>query len=101
MLYEDHCPRFLANLLFTALMKSKVLRYEDLGTLLVPATQIAKSLVISPCSTASMVEASRVWQNFSSSGRLSSLALWRRPLVQAKMEAIELVEVSLPFWCSL
>jgi hypothetical protein len=29
----------------------------------------------------------------------SSLARWARPRVQAKIEAIELVEVSLPFWC--
>jgi hypothetical protein len=32
---------------------------------------------------------------------LSSLALWRSPLVQAKMEAMGLVEVSLPCWCIL
>jgi hypothetical protein len=45
------------NLLLTALIKSKVFKYDDLGTLLVFKTQIAKSLVISPCSTASMVAA--------------------------------------------
>jgi signal transduction histidine kinase len=34
-----------------------------------------------------------------SSALSSSLARWARPRVQAKIEAIELVEVSLPCWC--
>ena len=41
--------RFLTTLLLTALIKSVVFKYELLGTLLVPKTQIDKSLVIYPC----------------------------------------------------
>jgi len=36
-----------------------------------------------------------------SSALLSSFALWSKPRVQAKIEAIGLVEVALPFWCCL
>ncbi len=97
----DQAFSFLAVLLATALMKSMVFRYEDFGTSLSPLMQIAKSLVISPCSTASMVAYSKVLQYFSNCGSLSNLALCCNPRVHAKMEAMELVEVSPPFWCTL
>jgi ABC-type ATPase involved in cell division len=42
----------------------------------------------------------RVGEALASSALSSSLARWARPRVQAKIEAMELVEVSLPFWCS-
>jgi hypothetical protein len=34
------------------------------------------------------------------SGLLSSLARWARPRAQAKIDAMELVDVALPFWYS-
>ena len=40
-----------------------------------------------------------VSENFISASLSSSLARWARPRVQAKIEAIELVEVSWPCWC--
>jgi hypothetical protein len=64
----------------TFLMNYSVVLYLFLGTSFESYTQMAKSFVIKPFSTV-----------------LSSLALWRRPLVQAKIEAIELVDVSFPF----
>lgn len=98
-IYHHFFYNFFSNLLLTAWMYSRVLRYEFLGTSFLPRTQMAKSFVIYPFSTASIVDCSSFSQKSLSSGRLSSLALWRRPLVQAKIEAIELVEVSFPFWC--
>jgi isocitrate dehydrogenase len=41
----------------------------------------------------------REHQKGNASGVLSSWPRWTRPRVQAKIEAIGLVEVSLPFWC--
>src|SRR4029077_6395249 len=63
-------------------------------------TKSARSLVMKPASTVSTQTFSMVWANFASASLLSSLARCVRPRVQAKIEAIELVEVSLPFWCS-
>src|SRR5215213_5066810 len=63
-------------------------------------TRSARSLVMKPASTVSTQTFSSVLANFASSSLLSSLARWASPCVQAKIEAIELVEVSLPFWCS-
>src|ERR1043166_6422956 len=60
-------------------------------------TRSARSLVIEPASTVSMHTFSRVDANFASGGLSSSLARWESPRVQAKIEAIELVEVSWPF----
>src|SRR6202035_5180001 len=60
-------------------------------------TKSARSLVMKPASTVSTQTFSSVAANFSSSALLSSLARCDRPRVQAKIEAIELVEVSLPF----
>jgi CRP-like cAMP-binding protein len=60
-------------------------------------TSSARSLVIEPASTVSTQTLSRVVANFASAALLSSLARWARPRVQAKIDAIELVEVSLPF----
>ena len=57
---------------------------------------IARSFVIDPLSTVSTQTFSKVEANLISSSLLSSLPLWARPLVQAKIEAIGLVEVSLP-----
>src|SRR5690606_805484 len=59
----------------------------------------ARSLVIWPDSTVWMQTASSVSAKRFRSALLSSLARWARPRVQAKIEAIELVEVSSPFWC--
>jgi len=50
-----------------------------------------------PASTVSTQTFSSVVANFASAGLLSSLARWARPRVQANIDAIELVEVSLPF----
>jgi hypothetical protein len=50
-----------------------------------------------PSSTVWMTDFSKVDANLATSGVLSSLALYSRPLVQAKIEAIGLVEVSCPF----
>src|SRR5450755_4084262 len=60
----------------------------------------ARSLVMSPASTVSTQTFSSVCANLASSALPSSLARWESPRVQAKIEAIELVEVSRPFWCS-
>jgi hypothetical protein len=50
-----------------------------------------------PFSTVLMTACSRVRQKRASSVFLSNFALCSRPLVQAKIDAIGLVEVSLPF----
>src|SRR5438270_13583852 len=63
-------------------------------------TRSAKSFVMLPASTVSTHTFSSVLENFASSALLSSLARCASPRVQAKIEAIELVEVSRPFWCS-
>src|ERR1700712_5520032 len=60
-------------------------------------TSSARSLVMWPASTVSTQTFSSVLANFASSALLSSLARWARPRVQAKIDAMELVEVSLPF----
>ena len=57
---------------------------------------MAKSLVINPALTDSMTDASRVSANVCRAALLSSLALCNSPLVHAKIEAIGLVDVSLP-----
>jgi len=56
----------------------------------------AKSFVMKPDSTVSITELSKVSQKFFNSLLLSNLALCNKPLVQAKILAIELVDVSLP-----
>jgi hypothetical protein len=43
-------------------MNSNVLRYFDLGTSFVPATRMAKSFVMNPFSTVSIITLSRVSQ---------------------------------------
>jgi len=50
--------------------------------------------------TVSMTADSRDSAKATTSGVLSSVPRWIRPRVQAKMLAIGLVEVSLPFWYS-
>lgn len=97
--FEDfiYNHNFFSNLFLTAWMNSRVLRYEFLGTSFLPRTQMAKSLVIYPFSTASIVDFSTFSQNLWSSGKLSSLARCISPLVHAKIEAMELVEVYFPF----
>ena len=62
--------------------------------------RMARSLVILPASTVSMQTFSSAPANFASSALPSSLARCARPRLQAKIEAIGLVEVSRPFWCS-
>ena len=79
--------------------------------LFVLKTHIAKSFVMKPSSTVLMTAASKAWQKCSSSLFSSKNALWRRPiiyilfaripLVHANIDAIELVEVSFPYWCYL
>jgi hypothetical protein len=64
-------------------------------------TQIAKSFVIKPDLTDSITEASRHSANIFKEALLSSFAQWRSPLVQAKIEAIGLVDVSFPYSCIL
>src|SRR6478752_5036571 len=55
-------------------------------------TRRARSLVILP--------RSRVSANLVTSGVPSILPRYDRPCVQAKIDAIGLVDVGLPFWCS-
>lgn len=50
--------------------------------------QIAKSLVINPASIVSTQTASRASAKYFSSSFLSSFALWSKPRVHAKMEAV-------------
>src|SRR6185312_9195876 len=59
-------------------------------------TSSARSLVMLPASTVSTQTFSSVAANFASASLLSSLARCDRPRVQAKIDAMELVEVSLP-----
>ena len=91
-------PRAVLRFSATLSMNSKVLSHRERSGVLVPCTQMAKSLVMAPDSTVSMITLSRVSQKLFSSALSSSLARWRRPRVQANIEAIELVEVSPPFW---
>jgi len=72
-------------------------KYKRLMYLFVSYMQMARSFVMKPSSTAWMVARSRVLQNKSSSGFLSSFARYSKPRVQAKILAIELVLVSWPF----
>ena len=65
----------------------------------VSPTSSARSLVIEPASTVSTQTFSRVSAKWVSSALPSSLARCFRPWVQAKIEAIELVEVDSPRWC--
>lgn len=58
---------------------------------------MAKSFVNEPPSTVSTMTVSNVSHHFYNLSFLSSLALCIKPLVQAKILAIEFVEVSLPF----
>jgi hypothetical protein len=57
---------------------------------------IARSFVTNPYSTVEIIVASNVVQKWCNSALLSNLALCKRPLVHANMDAIELVEVSDP-----
>ena len=52
-----------------------------------PFIQIAKSLVIFPASMTPTQASSKLMANLPSSGLLSNLALWAKPLVQANIEA--------------
>lgn len=58
--------------------------YTYLGN---PLIQAAKSLVMKPASMVSTQTSSKAFAKKPSSLLLSSLALWAKPLVQAKMEA--------------
>ena len=78
-----------------------VLRYMSGLTLAIPWMQMAKSFVILPESTVSMHDCSSSLAKRDSSGLLSSLARCSSPRVQANIDAIGLVDVDLPFWCSL
>lgn len=82
-------------------INSIVRQYFSLGTLVESNTQIAKSFVMKPFSTVWITDFSKVWTKCSSYLLLSSFALCSRPLVQAKILAIEFVEVYWPFWCIL
>ena len=77
-------------------INSSVVKYLSLGTSIDPWTQMAKSLVINPLSTVSIITYSRVVLKLANYSLLSNLALYANPLVQAKIEAIGLVDVSLP-----
>lgn len=52
-----------------------------------PLIHAAKSLVMKPASMVSIQTSSKAFAKKPSSLLLSSLALWAKPLVQAKMEA--------------
>jgi len=82
-------------------MNCSVLSHLSLGGSLVLKAKIAKSFVMNPASTVSTTTFSNVWHHFSRSLLLSSLALCKNPLVHAKIEAIEFVEVSFPYWWNL
>lgn len=69
-------------------------------TYLGPWMMSARSLVILPLSTHSMHAASSFWQKSASAGFSSSFARCARPRVHAKMDAMLLVLVSPPFWCT-
>jgi len=62
---------------------------------------MARSLVINPASTVSMITLSKVVAKPFRASLLSSLALAYKPWVQAKIDAIEFVEVSFPYWWNL
>src|SRR5699024_6070433 len=64
-----------------------------------PSTNSARSLVILPLSTVSMTTCSSCCAKSTSSVLPSSLPRCSNPRVQAKMEAIGLVEVDSPCWC--
>src|SRR5258706_10745029 len=60
-------------------------------------TSAARSLVMKPASTVSTHTFSSANANFASAALLSSLARWESPRVQAKIDAMELVEVGWRF----
>ncbi len=64
-----------------------------------PPTSSARSFVIFPLSTVSTQTRSSVSANCETSGVSSIRLRAARPRVQAKIEAIGLVEVGLPSWC--
>ena len=58
--------------------------------------QAAKSFVMNPDSIVSIHTSSKLFENLARAGLLSNFARCWRPLVQANIEAIGFVEVSLP-----
>lgn len=80
----------------TFFMNSTVSQYFYLLTYELLCTINAKSFVMYPFYTVSITLLYKASQKTVSSGVLSSLARCRSPLVQAKMLAIELVDVYLP-----
>jgi len=77
-------------------MYSSLFKYLSLETSLLLATIKAKSFVMNPCSTVSMHAFSSASAKCFNSALLSNPALANKPLVQAKILAIEFVEVSFP-----
>jgi len=71
----DLASHFFAKVAEMAFMKASVLRYWSGLTLVVPCTQMARSLVIWPASMVSITAPSRSVQNSARAGLLSNLAL--------------------------
>src|SRR5262249_20904902 len=92
---DYHAAILAVRLASSVARKSSVFRNGWLGSI-----RIARSLVILPPSTVSTQTFSSASANFTTSGVLSNVPRYLSPWVQAKIEAIGLVEVGLPFWCS-
>src|SRR5262249_18345449 len=90
-----HLAILALRLVSSVAKKSSVFRNGCLGSI-----RIARSLVILPPSTVSTQTFSSASANFTTSGVASNVPRYLSPWVQAKIEAIGLVEVGLPFWCS-
>ena len=74
---------FNANLSATSYINSTVNLYDDLSGGLFPVAKIARSFVINPDSTVSMIAYSRSKANYYNSGCSSFLPLCHNPLVHA------------------
>ena len=61
----NHFLRFPFKTYATFLIKSIVVSHFSLATSLVPSTQMAKSLVMKPCSTVEITDFSKVLAKFS------------------------------------
>ena len=74
---------FLANASATSYINSVVNLYDDLSGGLFPVAKIARSFVINPDSTVSIIAYSRSNANYYNSGCSSFLPLCHNPLVHA------------------
>ena len=84
---------------FSSFMALLTLNWSMIRSKAISGMRLAKS-ALSLLASKSLPGASPILANLASAGLSSSLSRCASPRVQAKIEAIELVEVSRPLWCS-